>query len=47
MQKIFLANLVAFSILTSMSFEHNEVVMNSKEETEEVDLIPGSTNHPN
>ncbi|EOP17917.1 MULTISPECIES: hypothetical protein [Bacillus] len=39
MQKIFLANLVAFSILTSMSFEHNEVVMNSKEETEEVDLM--------
>ncbi|SCC69701.1 Uncharacterized protein BCZB5J_06403 [Bacillus cereus] len=23
----------------SMSFEHNEVVTNSKEETEEVDLI--------
>lgn len=39
MQKKFLANLVAFAILTSMSFKHNEVVTNSKEETEEVDLM--------
>ncbi|MDM5152737.1 hypothetical protein QUF88_01925 [Bacillus sp. DX1.1] len=39
MQKIFLANLVAFAILTSMYFEHNEVATNFKEETEEVDLM--------
>ncbi|WP_231348119.1 hypothetical protein [Bacillus mycoides] len=39
MQKKFLANLVAFAILTNMSFEHNEVVTNSNEETEEVDLM--------
>ncbi|MED1287615.1 hypothetical protein [Bacillus mycoides] len=39
MQKILLGNLVVFAILTSMSFEHNEVATNSKEETEEVDLI--------
>ncbi|WP_167332940.1 hypothetical protein [Bacillus gaemokensis] len=39
MQKFFLANLVAFAILTSMSFEYNEVATNSKEETKEVDLM--------
>ena len=39
MQKIFLGNLIAFTILTSMPIEYNEVTMNSKEETEEVDLM--------
>ncbi|WP_283747524.1 hypothetical protein [Bacillus cereus] len=39
MQKIFLGNLIAFAILTSVPFEHNEVTANSKEETEEVDLM--------
>ncbi|MEC2391874.1 hypothetical protein P9X05_10865 [Bacillus toyonensis] len=39
MQKILLGNLVAFAILTSMSFEHNEIETNSKEEIEEVDLM--------
>ncbi|MDM5186015.1 hypothetical protein QUF99_00715 [Bacillus sp. DX4.1] len=39
MQKFFSGSLVAFAILTSMSFEHNEVATNSKEETEEVDLM--------
>lgn len=39
MQKILLGNLVAFAILKSMSFEHNEVTINSQEETEEVDLM--------
>lgn len=39
MRKILLGNLVVFAILTSMSFEHNEVVTNSKEETAEVDLM--------
>lgn len=39
MRKILLGNLVLFAILRSMSFEHNEVVKNSKEETEEVDLM--------
>ncbi|MGE6849667.1 hypothetical protein ACQKGB_21565 [Bacillus tropicus] len=39
MKKILLVNLVAFVILMSMSFEHNEVVTNSKEETDEVDLM--------
>ncbi|MBJ8119683.1 MULTISPECIES: hypothetical protein [Bacillus] len=39
MQKIFLASLVAFAILTIMSFEHNEVATNFKEKTEEVDLM--------
>ncbi|KZE04223.1 hypothetical protein B4117_4239 [Bacillus mycoides] len=39
MRKILLGNLVVFAILTSMSFEYNEVTTNSKEETEEVDLI--------
>ncbi|WP_176548021.1 hypothetical protein [Bacillus pseudomycoides] len=39
MQKILLGNLVVFAILTSMSFKHNEVAKNSKEKTEEVDLM--------
>lgn len=39
MQNFFLANLVAFAILTSMSFEHNEVATNFQEETEEMDLM--------
>ncbi|WP_176549311.1 hypothetical protein [Bacillus cereus] len=39
MRKILLGNLVVFAILTIMSFEHNEVVTNSTEETEEVDLM--------
>ncbi|SDE18857.1 hypothetical protein SAMN04487767_11632 [Bacillus wiedmannii] len=39
MQKILLGNLVVFVILTNISFKHNEVVMNSKEKIEEVDLI--------
>ncbi|WIY58878.1 hypothetical protein [Bacillus arachidis] len=39
MQKILLGNLVAFAILTGMSFEHNEIATNSKEEIEEVDLM--------
>lgn len=53
MQKILLVNLVAFAILMSMSFEHNEVTTNSKEETKEGDLLSifpfeyKKTNHPN
>ncbi|MFB5253667.1 hypothetical protein ACE38F_25790 [Bacillus mycoides] len=39
MKKILLGNLVVFAILTSMSFEHDEFATNSKEETEEVDLM--------
>ncbi|WP_170959873.1 hypothetical protein [Bacillus cereus] len=39
MQRIFLGSLVAFAILTSMSFEDNEGETNSKEETKEVDLM--------
>ncbi|UOK49323.1 hypothetical protein KU891_28440 (plasmid) [Bacillus tropicus] len=39
MQKILLGNLIALAIITSMSFEHNEIETNSKEETEEVDLM--------
>lgn len=39
MKKILLGNLVAFAILTSMSFEHNEIATNSKEENEEVNLM--------
>ncbi|USL16641.1 hypothetical protein [Bacillus thuringiensis] len=39
MQKILLGNLIVLVILTSMSFEHNKIVTNSKEETEEVDLM--------
>ncbi|WP_170969930.1 hypothetical protein [Bacillus mycoides] len=39
MRKIHLGNLVVFAILLSMPFEHNEIATNSKEETEEVDLM--------
>ncbi|WP_176535603.1 hypothetical protein [Bacillus cereus] len=39
MQKILVGNLVVLTILTSMSFEHKVIVMNSKEETEDVNLI--------
>ena len=39
MQKLFMGSLVAFTMLTSMSFEGSEVAMNPKEETEEVDLM--------
>lgn len=39
MQKILLGNLIAFVILTSMSFEDNEITTNSKEEIEEIDLM--------
>ncbi|EJV76939.1 MULTISPECIES: hypothetical protein [Bacillus cereus group] len=39
MRKILLGNLVVFAILMSISFEHNEVATNSKEETKEVDLM--------
>ncbi len=39
MQKILLGNLVVVAILTNMSFEHNKITTNSKEKTEEVDLM--------
>ncbi|MBJ7997584.1 hypothetical protein MN093_28315 (plasmid) [Bacillus mycoides] len=39
MRKILLGNSLVFAILMNMSFEHNEIIMNSKEETKEVDLM--------
>ena len=39
MREILLGNLIAFALLTNLSFEHNEIATNFKEETEEVDLM--------